>query len=393
MNILIFNEFYTPHITGGAEISTQVLAEALVGMGHNVTVCTSAGKDYEDVINGVKVHYLSLNPIYWAYKVNGVSKIKKLIWHTVDVYNIFCTAKVKKIIKQCSPDIIHTSNLSHFSCVVWKIAHKLNIPICHTLRDFYLMCLKCTLFDVSECTTRCSACKLFSEPKKVLSNYVDGVVGISSFILNKHTENRYFREDCLKAVIYNPIKNSNVNYKHNNCRIGYIGSLIPSKGIEKLINSFITVNDPKLSLIIAGEGKDSSFVEALKSKSNGYNIRFMGRMKPIEFFSQIDLLVVPSLWNEPFGRVVVESVNYGVPVIATRKGGIAEILNGRSEGRLYDPSDDSNLTNLLMDYSSGKLSFDFSDVENFSKKYSEDTCAEGYLAFYKRIIQTKHENK
>lgn len=393
MKILIFNEFYTPHVTGGAEISTQVLAEALVRQGHKVIVCTSADKDFEDEVNGVKVYYLSLNPLYWAYKVNGVSKVKKLLWHTIDLYNIFCIAKVNRVIKTCKPDIIHTSNLSHFSCAVWKTAHQMNIPICHTLRDFYLMCLKCTLFNGNECTTRCPACKLFSRPKRKLSSYVDGVVGISSFILKKHAENRYFREDCLKTVIYNPIKNPKVSCNHNNGRIGYIGSLIPSKGIEKLINSFITVNNPKLSLVIAGEGKESSFVEGLKSKANGYNIKFMGRMKPAEFFSQIDLLVVPSLWNEPFGRVVVESVNYGVPVIATRKGGIAEILNGRSEGRLYDPSDDNNLTALLSDYALGKLSFDFSDVANFSKKYSEDTCAESYLAFYNKIIQAKYENK
>lgn len=393
MNILIFNEFYTPHITGGAEISTQVLAETLVDMGHNVTVCTSAKKDHEDIINGVKVYYVSLNPLYWAYKVGSVSMVRKILWHTVDLYNIFGIAKVKRIIKTCKPDIINTSGLSHFSCAVWKTAHQMNIPICHTLRDFYLMCLKCTLFNGRECSTRCSACKLFSEPKRFLSGYVDGVVGISKFILTKHTENGYFRDDCFKKVIYNPIRTIKIERNHKTCRIGYIGSLIPSKGIEQLIDSFENINDPKMSLIIAGEGKDSSFVERLKSKSKGYNITFMGRMKPAEFFTQVDLLVVPSLWNEPFGRVVVESVNYSVPVIATRKGGIAEILDGRTEGRLYDPSDSNNLTNLLRDYSLGKLIFDFSNVETFSRKYSEQTCAESYLAFYKEIIQTKNENK
>lgn len=387
MKILIFNEFYTPNITGGAEISTQVLAEALVRQGHNVTVCTSASKDYEDVINGVKVYYLSLNPLYWAYKCKDVSKIKKLIWHTIDVYNIFAQSKVNKIVYACNPDIIHTSNLSHFSCIVWKLAHSKHIPVCHTLRDFYLMCLKCTLFNGEECTRRCRMCKMFSEPKRLLTKYVDGVVGISSFILNKHLENNYFADVNSTEVIYNPIKVPSSNPVRQFGRIGYIGSLLPSKGIEQLINSFIKINDTRLSLVIAGDGKDEDYVKMLKEKSNGFNIHFMGRMKPSEFFSQVDLLVVPSLWNEPFGRVVVESINYGVPVIATRKGGITEILEGRSEGILYDPSNDDALTDLLKAYSERALTFNFSDVDSFSAKYKEDTCAASYANFYKKLIR------
>ena len=60
-----------------------------------------------------------------------------------------------------------------------------------------------------------------------------------------------------------------------------------------------------------------------------------------------DVVVVPSLWEEPFGRVVIEAMVTGRPVLASRSGGIPEILTGRFAGHLFEKGDATELAALL----------------------------------------------
>ena len=58
-----------------------------------------------------------------------------------------------------------------------------------------------------------------------------------------------------------------------------------------------------------------------------------------ELLQAADLVVLPASWQEPFGRVVIEAMSAGLPVIASRVGGIPEILTGRFEPQLVPPDD------------------------------------------------------
>ena len=128
MRILIFNTNYYPNISGGAEISTQLLAETLVTMGNDVWVCTLADKNDVKDVNGVHVIYASFRNIYWSFH-GTKSKIKKVIWHLVDVYNPFFVGYIENLIDDIKPEVIHTNNICGFSCCIWDVAKKKNIPI------------------------------------------------------------------------------------------------------------------------------------------------------------------------------------------------------------------------------------------------------------------------
>lgn len=67
MRILIFNELYTPNKKGGAEVSTQLLAESLVELGHEIHICTSSNKNSDEIINGVVIHRRKQHNIYWSF--------------------------------------------------------------------------------------------------------------------------------------------------------------------------------------------------------------------------------------------------------------------------------------------------------------------------------------
>jgi hypothetical protein len=98
--------------------------------------------------------------------------------------------------------------------------------------------------------------------------------------------------------------------------------------------------------LIAGKG-ESGYVDELKKKSVGLPVDFFGFAKLPEFFSMIDILAVPS-WEEPFGIVVLEAMASGVPVIATNRGGPAEIIRSALHGFLVPPRDPAALAKAIL---------------------------------------------
>ena len=384
MKILIFNHVYYPYQKGGAEISTQLLAESLVNMGHEVHVCTTAPEDKKEIINGVTIHRTKERNIYWSFNNDDVSAIKKLLWHTIEIYNIFNKTVIRRIIESVKPDVIHTNVISGFSTIVWQVANTLKIPIVHTLRDYYLMCIKATRFDGNKvCERPCVVCKYYSIPKRIVSANVDAVIGISSFILEKHINNGYFPNAKIKSVIHNPV-NSYVKNKGINKRkvIGYLGRVHPSKGIEKLISAFLSINTLGYYLEIAGGG-DPDYISHLKTKYNDKRIRFIGRVEPYDFLSTIELLVVPSLWEEPFGRVIVEANSCGCPVLVSNRGGMPELIEEDVNGSVFDLYEDDSLKNKLNGFIKKEISYNLKNMD--MKGYEKDFIAKQYIEIYSQI--------
>jgi len=85
----------------------------------------------------------------------------------------------------------------------------------------------------------------------------------------------------------------------------------------------------------------------------------------------LDLLIVPSKWNEPFGRVIIESMARKVPVAAKKSGGIPELLSC-NQGFLFD--DVEQLSSIIQSYVEGKLIFEFNlnefKTENIVSKWN-----------------------
>ncbi|HJH72129.1 MAG TPA: glycosyltransferase family 4 protein [Bacteroidaceae bacterium] len=386
MNIAIICTLYYPYIVGGAEISTQQLAEGFVKLGHKVSVITTGDKTHTDIINGVHIYYIKNRNIYWKYPQREKQNWKKLIWHTIDIYNILYKKELTTLLKSISPDIIHTNNLCGLSTIVWNIAKQLNLKIVHTLRDYYLLCPKQSMSKGStSCPKQCHICKIYSVPKKILSQKVDAVVGISQFILNKHLNNGYFQNAISKIIPNSIIIPHDYFRKRNNNTIGFLGRLSKEKGIEFLIQTFLKCNRSDKKLIIAGGG-DPEYIAALQKIAQGHNnIIFTGPLKIYDFFNRIDLLVVPSTWDEPFGRVVIEAFSYQCPVFASNTGGLPELITP-NVGRCFSFKDDS-LSKLLIDFYEGKLLFHNESFDKVVSNFIQDIVTSKYINLYKSIIK------
>ena len=101
---------------------------------------------------------------------------------------------------------------------------------------------------------------------------------------------------------------------HNPVRIGLICQISPHKGHDDAIEAMRSLGN-RFRLLIAGEG-DPAYVRALKRKSAGMPIDFVGFVLLPAYFAEIDILIVPS-WQEPFGIITLEAMASGIPVIAT----------------------------------------------------------------------------
>ena len=135
----------------------------------------------------------------------------------------------------------------------------------------------------------------------------------------------------------------------------FVGILIPRKGVHILLDALEELQSYPWKLGIVGdETLDASYVESLKEKALklGNRVAFLGRVSPGEL-SQIyldsDLFVLPSYF-EGYGIVVAEAVLHLLPIIASRVGGIPEIVRDGKEGILVPSGDKSALKQALQDF-------------------------------------------
>ncbi|MCH7409688.1 glycosyltransferase family 4 protein [Belliella sp. DSM 111904] len=386
MKILLINTLFHPDNLGGAEFSVQSLALGLKENGHQVYVLATSKKNQRYTWEGIDVIKVYIPNVFWRFEASKQSTISKILWRLIDIYNPFTSFKVKRVISEINPDIIHTNNIAGFSVSIFRLIKTLKIPLVHTTRDFYLICAKSSMFKSGRsCNDQCKFCKFYTYPKKIESKNVNTIVFISEFMKSVHLDESYFSSSETK-VIYNSI-GSKTSLAKSSCgdkiKYGFFGALRPEKGIEELIEVFS--NDINHELIVAGVEYKIGYLDFLKSKSSD-NIHFVGFKSKDEFFNSVDVLIHPALWKEPFGRVVVESYSYGKPVIGTKLGGLKEIIHQNRTGFLLDPNNlIFDLENLITTLSKDKVLGMSKACFDYSKYFSNEIITLMYLKAYKRL--------
>jgi glycosyltransferase involved in cell wall biosynthesis len=133
-------------------------------------------------------------------------------------------------------------------------------------------------------------------------------------------------------------------------RVLYIGRLSEVKGIEVLLDAWARA-DPTWQLVIAGDGYHRAALEARARNLALTNVQFAGYVESdIErghLYQSSDVVVMPSVWPEPFGIVGLEAMSWGRPVIASDVGGVRDWLADGRVGFLARPDDPDDLERLL----------------------------------------------
>ena len=133
-----------------------------------------------------------------------------------------------------------------------------------------------------------------------------------------------------------------------------LGVLAPSKGVSVLLSAFKRLHDAYPLCRLSGNRQRTRTEQPKRTSVQlelGSAVTFLGHVTPQEVLKFLDekgfATVVPSLWEEAFGRVVVESMAMSVPVIATRMGGMAELIIDGENGLLVPPGDAAELSTAM----------------------------------------------
>ena len=136
----------------------------------------------------------------------------------------------------------------------------------------------------------------------------------------------------------------------------FAGRLVPEKGCDVLLRAFALVlqDNPDARLIVVGDGPENRRLHALADHLGiSRSVEFKGAVSnPEAVLAMRDAwaVCVPSIWEEPFGLVAVEAQMNGVPVIASRCGGLAEIVTPDSGGALVAPGDHKSLAAAMLSF-------------------------------------------
>jgi glycosyltransferase involved in cell wall biosynthesis len=135
-------------------------------------------------------------------------------------------------------------------------------------------------------------------------------------------------------------------------RVGFVGTLAPHKGVDVLVEAVRRVADLDCTLDVFGSlSVQPAYVEGLRrAAGSDPRIRFRGAFAEGEqarILRELDVLAVPSVWWENSPLTTLEALGAGVPVVASRIGGVPELIEDGRSGRLVPPGDPAALAGAL----------------------------------------------
>ena len=303
-----------------------------------------------------------------------------------------------EVLRELAPDVVHFHHLLFLSADLPLEARALGFPTLVTLHDYWYLCCRIQLYVPGQgrcegpSVFRCAGC--FDHPNRLVraarrfATLLDGIAGpwlegtrlldersvfryharrirrnravLRSYDVllanSEHLRRRYLRfgapENRTRVIrlgMDTAVLRRSRHEPGAKVRFGYVGSIVEHKGLQVLLEAFRRV--PEATLEIHGNCELNEAVRAFRAGLEPPpNVRFMGGFDHREIgrvLERIDVLVVPSLWEEAYGLSVDEAKAAGIPVLASRIGGIPEHLVEGKEGFLFTPGSADELERLV----------------------------------------------
>ena len=386
MRILLVHDFGVP--IGGAEHMTYTLRDGLRKRGHEVRLLASSAASGDLANQADEVCFGTEFPLRRVLQVVNPSAI----------------AATRRVVAGFRPDVVHVrSFLSQLSpCILPQLRGA--IAILHVV-DYQLICPihSKRLPDGSRCQHRSGG-----------HCYRTGCISLAG-LARVHVHRRMWDQwhDVFAAVVANSewtaarLRDDGVHVDRaiwngvpicpNRPRLAdpptvvFAGRLAAEKGIEVLIQAMRSVVNalPDARLIVAGDGPDRARVErAVSACTLEANTTLLGAMSSAQLnatFANAWVQAVPSEWEEPFGLVAAEAMMRGTAVVASRTGGLTEIIEDERTGVLVRPGDTNALAQALI-----RLLSDRALCEQMGERarrfaiaeLSDDMCVDRFLGLY-----------
>lgn len=305
---------------GGVETGTLDLSRHLVCLGHKSVVVSAGGDLVKELeASGAKHYVLAVNK-------KSIISIFKLI------------PKLVEIIKKEEIDIVHARSrvpawIAYFAC---RRSQAILVTTCH---GYY----KKHLFSV-------------------VMGWAKRVIVISNVIARHMIEDFFVPHERIKLVPRS-VDLGKFRYldpktkRKEDFNVGIIGRITPLKGHLHFIKAMARISRvvPRLKIWIVGDAPASkeAYKEELQILVRRLGLwhctEFLGTQRDIPgILEHLDLLVLATTTHEAFGRVVVEAQAAGVPVVATKVGGVIDIIEDGKNGLLVPPADATSMAEAVM---------------------------------------------
>ncbi|AIS52162.1 putative glycosyltransferase [Thermoanaerobacter kivui] len=253
---------------------------------------------------------------------------------------------IRKIVSEFKPDIVHMHGAK--ASLVGRIAcYNKPVKSVVTVHNF-LNYNNMNLYKK----------KLILGLSKILDKKTSQFIAVSNALKNDLILNQNVDKNKIK-VVYNCIDTTfydetsfdlrkELNLPENSFVVGSIARLIPAKGVQDLIKAASILKNINAYFVIAGDGP---FKEELQKMIEGLNLKdkffLLGYRRDIPaFLRNLDVFVLPS-HEEGFGISVIEALNEGIPVVATKVGGISEIIEDGINGILVEKGNHIELAKAI----------------------------------------------
>jgi len=354
MKVCFIAPLFKPWSLGGAEKYIEILAEEFSKNNDVFIITTQGPKPRKEqntnyrIIELDKTHSIDLYS--FISNQTSIGKIKKILWYLNDIWSLSVFNQIKSILKKEKPDIIHINGFQGLSSSLFSALKRNDIPHVHTLHNYELFSHWATMYRHGKPITKFHLLdRLYLTFMRNISSNITAVISPSKFVMDLVQNNGFFHKSK-KFVIQHGIDNTKkIKAKlESSDEFLYFGRLDEPKGIQVAIEAFRKNLSKDIKLHIAGSGP---YENELKNFANGdQRIIFHGYLEKEKLellINQCSYLIVPSIWYEPFGLVIIESLNRGMPVIASKIGAIPEIITNEYNGFLFEPGDSYSLSNII----------------------------------------------
>jgi glycosyltransferase involved in cell wall biosynthesis len=391
VRVLFVTASYPPDSVGGVELHVAGLARAMAAEGHEPAVLARTGRPdlphlqtLTETVDGVPVTRLSN-----TFEDAGSFE---LLYAHEGIADAFA-AELARI----KPDIVHVQHLTCLSTSIVERCREAGVPTVMTLHDFWMGCPRgqritagldvCPTIRLEKCLPclrelwphllgRGSDPDLPAEERDAadlarLEQYhaamrstltsLDMLFTPSDFMRRMFVD--YGVEPERIQVVENGLPTGHYQGRRpptpgaGPLRVGFIGSVLPSKGVHLLIEAVRQLGDPSgITLDVWGEvlpfHNDRTYGERLERLRVGYESQvnlhgaYANDALP-DILAGLDVLVVPSLWYEAFGLTIREAFLAGVPVVTANHGAMAEAVEDGVSGLLFEAGDATSLARAL----------------------------------------------
>lgn len=380
MRILQVVHAFLPKHIAGTEIYTYRLSSALISRGHHVRVYTRGDEAPEGELREIETIYggIPVRSVHAHWNGSGTSRIIPAF--PLHVSHSAIDQSFDLLLREVRPDVVHFQHLYRLSASMMDVAKRQRIPVVLTLHDYWALCHRIQLIrpDLKICDgpgrgAKCAPCL---SHEGGTNRFPGWVFRLASRLVGVYRV-RFMRRALLKAdylispseflrqkFIAHGIPPDRIHYSDNGLshegfgeiskrlspriRFGFVGTNIVHKGLHILVEAFNRLPIGKAELFIHSDpacGSPAYFTEVKRLVAHP-DISIMGRFeigRVAEIMSGIDVLVVPSIWPENSPLVIHEAFLAGVPVIASRIGGIPELVRDGHSGLLFETGNSADL--------------------------------------------------